>query len=539
MDWKDLALRIAQFRKYEEQFLKDFDRRYKTFYVHNKLVVSVVDKRLEPLHLEHEYVRGDPKKLEGLRGDQRILLENPVPDEIRRRMRGNFAQILGNIHREFDGITRMVDSDKMEVGEGEILDLLKGENSVLNSAILESVRHAALGDIPAAEGRFQEVIRGFQVIKADGRNSQEAMTYIADLLNRWHVMLANIKKEVKEEENTLNSLQRIILSDGVKYMDVAPLLIRLRRVAQNINFEMSREQKEFIIPIRTILQKEFDYNERIEKWVERIGSQEKRRFATMLPWVRKSAEGQFVYEMKQDLRKFGASEDVIDYCNKVNQHLAKSGLPSSLIARIRMHTDAYIRMSTRKAKQQRDMLNYESYRKNIDPLTLALRRDTLLTIMPKILGQRKREAKGYIGLIMFDIDHFKQFNDRYGHHVGDEVLHFVGTITKGMVRKSDFFSRHGGEEFLIFMPDTKNPTSPLALAEKIRKRIEEGSREKIVMQVTISCGVGVFKPTNKVVSEMSLMSLRDSMIKMVDEKLYVSKNSGRNRSTSLGSVVPI
>jgi len=117
-------------------------------------------------------------------------------------------------------------------------------------------------------------------------------------------------------------------------------------------------------------------------------------------------------------------------------------------------------------------------------------------------------------LVMFDIDHFKVVNDKYGHTVGDEVLKEYSKFVKSYLREDDVFSRVGGEEFMIVLPYTSKDAAK-EIAEKLRKAIET---YKKVVPITMSFGVVEFEKNDDF----------ESMYKRVDEALYSAKESGRN-----------
>lgn len=123
-------------------------------------------------------------------------------------------------------------------------------------------------------------------------------------------------------------------------------------------------------------------------------------------------------------------------------------------------------------------------------------------------------------LLMFDIDHFKQFNDRYGHLAGDEVLRTVALQIKRSQRTTDLSGRYGGEEFAIILPDT-DAEKALFVAERLRKQISDLpiEWEEQLLHVTVSIGVSEFDkhmPTHK------------GWIDHCDGALYQAKNNGRN-----------
>ncbi|OQY07330.1 MAG: hypothetical protein B6I28_05710 [Fusobacteriia bacterium 4572_132] len=136
-------------------------------------------------------------------------------------------------------------------------------------------------------------------------------------------------------------------------------------------------------------------------------------------------------------------------------------------------------------------------------------------------GERyKRE----LSLIMIDIDHFKKFNDTYGHQTGDKVLKNVANILKKSTRASDLVARYGGEEFVIILPETLKKGGEI-VAENLRKRIEEAKiKDKdTILKVTVSFGVS----TIDYQKDMTI----DDLIKEADLALYYSKENGRNRVT--------
>lgn len=126
-------------------------------------------------------------------------------------------------------------------------------------------------------------------------------------------------------------------------------------------------------------------------------------------------------------------------------------------------------------------------------------------------------------LILCDIDHFKRFNDTYGHQTGDQVLRFVASVLSQSAHQDDTVARFGGEEFAMILPQ-KSLAAAVAVAETIRewiarKRLRRKQTGEEVGSITLSLGVAQFHPGE---------SLR-SFIKRTDDSLYHAKHTGRNR----------
>ncbi|MBN1501141.1 MAG: GGDEF domain-containing protein [Spirochaetes bacterium] len=124
-----------------------------------------------------------------------------------------------------------------------------------------------------------------------------------------------------------------------------------------------------------------------------------------------------------------------------------------------------------------------------------------------------------LSIIMIDIDHFKKFNDSYGHQKGDEVLASVSSILKKSVRSMDFVCRYGGEEMVIILPETPGPFA-VSVAETCRKNVEMLSRSEAGVSITVSLGVA---------SVSRLVDSSEKLISSADSALYKAKESGRNK----------
>jgi two-component system cell cycle response regulator len=133
-------------------------------------------------------------------------------------------------------------------------------------------------------------------------------------------------------------------------------------------------------------------------------------------------------------------------------------------------------------------------------------------------------------LIMFDVDYFKQINDKYGHHTGDEVLRHTASVIQGRLRDTDIFARYGGEEFVIHLPHTMK-SDALRLAEELRELVESQviSTDRGDVRVTIS--MGVISMEGRMYEGSPKQWLFD-LLREADNALYKAKRSGRNRIVS-------
>ena len=129
-------------------------------------------------------------------------------------------------------------------------------------------------------------------------------------------------------------------------------------------------------------------------------------------------------------------------------------------------------------------------------------------------------------LLMLDIDHFKRFNDTFGHPIGDQVLRLLATTLKESVKGRDIPARYGGEEFAVILPDTRLDDA-LVVAENIRRAI--GSKKVVNKQtgedlgkITVSIGAG----------RMIAGEAPENLVVRADEALYAAKRGGRNRVAS-------
>jgi two-component system cell cycle response regulator len=162
-------------------------------------------------------------------------------------------------------------------------------------------------------------------------------------------------------------------------------------------------------------------------------------------------------------------------------------------------------------------------RSQIDALTGAYNKGALLVAGPESF-KRARGSRQPMCVLAFDIDHFKKINDTHGHPAGDYVLRELGSVVgKRLIRSGDYFSRYGGEEFVVILNNSQ-AAQAIEVGERIRQTLE-GHKfvfEGTTIPVTVSVGATALTPDT---------ASWEDLFKRADEALYASKKGGRNRVT--------
>ncbi len=205
---------------------------------------------------------------------------------------------------------------------------------------------------------------------------------------------------------------------------------------------------------------------------------------------------------------------VVDLCLFKRQLWLDPSLPllSLLSSHIAVSTYNFIRISAeRKSFFNLAVTDGLTQLFNIRYFTIILKTECMIA---------KSEVRKQFCVVMTDIDHFKHFNDTYGHRIGDLVLKSVSDVLKDSVRLSDVVARYGGEEMIILLRGA-DLRGGLNVAEELRNKVESKkvTDGRNTYKVTISAGVANFKPNDN----------EETIIQRADKGLYKAKNSGRNR----------
>jgi diguanylate cyclase (GGDEF)-like protein len=184
----------------------------------------------------------------------------------------------------------------------------------------------------------------------------------------------------------------------------------------------------------------------------------------------------------------------------------------------------YAQLSSRASELETLVELYEeaNMRASSDALTGLQNRRFFLDQIDRSFAQAKRHRR-HLSLLVIDIDHFKSFNDTYGHTMGDQVLVNVSQALGLAVRLADVVARYGGEEFIVALPDT-DLEGALTVAERMRESVSEVQLEdelgQLLRSITVSIGVSSLRLEDERTAEL---------IERADRGLYEAKSRGRNQ----------
>lgn len=196
-----------------------------------------------------------------------------------------------------------------------------------------------------------------------------------------------------------------------------------------------------------------------------------------------------------------------------NDHISKPIVKEEFFARV--SNLLKLGMLQKQARNKQDELESLAF---TDGLTRIFNRAYMEIALRNEIDRSTRSGQP-LGVLLIDLDFFKQVNDCHGHETGDEVLAEFGTLLKRSVRSYDIPCRYGGEEFCVLLPGS-TATNVVTVAERIRKACEQHLFSAKELQQHISIGTSVFPET----------SAADSVISDADKALYSAKQGGRNRT---------
>lgn len=216
------------------------------------------------------------------------------------------------------------------------------------------------------------------------------------------------------------------------------------------------------------------------------------------------------------LANLRAREDEISHFTAVFESMAEyvTTRTQQLEAAVAERSQDLVREVARRQAAEEELRRQAS----VDPLTGANNRRRFLQLAEREL-KRSRRYRRPLSMLMFDIDHFKAINDKYGHSVGDEALKCTVATCEATLRDHDILARIGGEEFVVLLPEC---TVDMAerVAERLRQALAEANLSMPDARLGLTVSVGVADCT-----EQSL----DDVLQQADRAMYAAKRAGRNR----------
>ncbi|RRR70663.1 MAG: diguanylate cyclase [Candidatus Viridilinea halotolerans] len=239
---------------------------------------------------------------------------------------------------------------------------------------------------------------------------------------------------------------------------------------------------------------------------------------SLIQRIRAAANARYIYTIL--LSAQDSKDDIIAGLNQgADDYLTKPFHPGELHARVMI--GARILALETSLREARDGFAYQA---SHDPLTGLFNRLALSNHVRAELARCQRSQQP-LALAVLDVDHFKQFNDRYGHLVGDQVLCHLAKQLTAAIRPYDWLGRWGGEEFLVVLTNT-SLAEALIVAERLRLHIADNPlriAEEVALSVSVSIGVACdAAPEDKEDAAIHLFQ-------QADAALYEAKRLGRNR----------
>lgn len=231
------------------------------------------------------------------------------------------------------------------------------------------------------------------------------------------------------------------------------------------------------------------------------------------------------------------NRDIDQYLEKITQDFGESSVKDILRQIIEATVNLKSSGSRMHEKLEESREEIDTLKRDLQQVTNESQRDFLTGVynrktFERLVDEQMRQAqenRSALCLMMIDIDNFKQFNDRFGHLLGDEVLKTVARTLTDTLKGRDIVARFGGEEFIVTLPETPMEGAR-KVAEMVRnsiasKQLKRKGTGEIYGTITVSVGVALFKPDTDTLP---------TIIKRADDALYHSKRTGRNKITCEG-----
>ncbi len=481
---KELVEQIQDIVKFLTLVAQDFEKRIRTVYDHEKLLIQL---KSESSFQRDAWNKGQTSSWES-HGKKCAKLAKKIKKDITRVMKSLEIEI-----QEDKLSLRLLTIGKASL---EQLEQIEMEELELEEHEYSAFYSVAKQKLATREEYLKEELEKESVIMA-------VHDKLIELIRKQHPIIVRLQYFIKQEEDTL---EKFSFKEGQKFDPVRREQLEkyLEQLIKQVNSLLIQEKKAFYDP----------FNELARQEVTPIDS---------------------LCEMMSEKRSEGTKIDMADV-DSIFDTMTEPDEWQMLVSAIKSNPDAFTEDVVASAPYL-----WKKAKKDMKLVKLKATHDILMGVknrhsFEQELKQMIKDKKP-LSLVMIDIDHFKQFNDTYGHDIGDKVLKEVASVLKKVIRQShDEIYRVGGEEIMVALPNTKIEGAEKA-AEKMRISIEQHPMTNYdgeqIQQVTISLGVVALEDYN-MADAMGLDAgqIKKKMIKQADNKLYEAKESGRNQVKS-------
>ncbi len=481
----ELALTLRQFGEQEQQIILHFQERMSSIYLHRKYVAQLL-------------------------AQSKALRSHDEPGA-RLELQRLSKRIKGEVLTKFGDVIQYEQEEETLLGqEAAVVD---AEKSVLQKELGMLATGDVIGD--AARKKVKAAIKTLQKALEHEGTAGTIISELKEILKNLRTIIKTQKDLLALEMQALEVFEKAPQLDveGARQLRDAEEL--LEGVVYSLEQSIRREKNECLGPLNKYLKK-------------------KMSIATTVHDLVKSQPRITIKDIKKDLRQFTKPEEITEYMRELFEHA------HLLDAEARRKLPEFVRHSEKLRK-------IEAQQVIIDPRTGVLSQKHFVENIVRIVGEEVQKNHP-LSIIMFDIDHFKPFNDTFGHALGDQVLAWIGKLLRNNIKGSDLVFRYGGEEFIIVQKNTYSEEA-YDVAERCREAVqnlsgrtlrswavenpellEKGLGEKTI---TISGGVACMQlgtpPDKEMISPKEYPLIASILVGIADALLYQAKQKGRNR----------
>ncbi|MEE9543824.1 MAG: sensor domain-containing diguanylate cyclase [Thermodesulfobacteriota bacterium] len=424
--------------------------------------------------------------------------------------------IMSRIDRALKFSEGILDGDETEFGQG-----LDPEDRLLAESIKERI--AYLKEM----GNARLVARNVSGVNSLIDNAFDQ--YFYETLTENKALVSRLVLKNKTQAERADTVVRVIIALLIVIMfSTVGGFFRIKKKQREAEAEIRESEQEFRVLFDSLSDAVFLCNDdfildcnpcALELFgADSVDQLVRKSFLDFSPKIQEEGWGSRVLLMENISKAFKAGRSTFEF--KLQKLDGTEFYADISFTSIKLRRRDLIQAVVRDITERKTMLMDLERLATVDTLTQAYNRTKFDELIVMEI-ERSRRFRHALSLLMFDLDNFKSINDTYGHTVGDIVLKRVSDIVRGHMRRTNHFIRWGGEEFIVIAIET-DLEGAVGLAERIRGEVAAHEYET-VESVTISFGVTQLR------NDDTTMSL----IKRVDDALYMAKEAGRNRVESI------